>query len=225
MEQINIAIDGYSACGKSSTAKIIAKQLNFIYVDTGAMYRAVTFYFINNKIDLKDEQAVKNALSNINIEFKREQEQLFIYLNGVDVSQAIRQMEINQLVSEVSAISAVRRKMVQEQKSMARRKGVVMDGRDIASVVMPDAELKFFMIADIDIRTKRRMKELNLEDKPEIFEKTKANLLHRDHIDSTRTDSPLVQVEDAIVIDTSHITMEEQINQILSIVDKLNNTK
>ncbi len=225
MEQINIAIDGYSACGKSSTAKIIAKQLNFIYVDTGAMYRAVTFYFINNKIDLKDEQAVKNALSNINIEFKREREQLFIYLNGVDVSQAIRQMEINQLVSEVSAISAVRRKMVQEQKSMARRKGVVMDGRDIASVVMPDAELKFFMIADIDIRTKRRMKELNLEDKPEIFEKTKANLLHRDHIDSTRTDSPLVQVEDAIVIDTSHITMEEQINQILSIVDKLNNTK
>lgn len=225
MEQINIAIDGYSACGKSSTAKIIAKQLNFIYVDTGAMYRAVTFYFINNKIDLKDEQAVKNALSNINIEFKREREQLFIYLNGVDVSQAIRQMEINQLVSEVSAISAVRRKMVQEQKSMARRKGVVMDGRDIASVVMPDAELKFFMIADIDIRTKRRMKELNLEDKPEIFEKTKANLLHRDHIDSTRTDSPLVQVEDAIVIDTSQITMEEQINQILSIVDKLNNTK
>lgn len=225
MEQINIAIDGYSACGKSSTAKIIAQRLNYVYVDTGAMYRAVTFYFINNKIDLKDEQAVKNALSNINIEFKREREQLFIYLNGVDVSQAIRQMEINQLVSEVSAISAVRRKMVQEQKSMARRKGVVMDGRDIASVVMPDAELKFFMIADIDIRTKRRMKELNLEDKPEIFEKTKANLLHRDHIDSTRTDSPLVQVEDAIVIDTSQITMEEQINQILSIVDKLNNTK
>ncbi len=225
MEQINIAIDGYSACGKSSTAKIIAQRLNYVYVDTGAMYRAVTFYFINNKIDLKDEQAVKNALSNINIEFKREREQLLIYLNGVDVSQAIRQMEINQLVSEVSTITAVRRKMVQQQQLMAQKKGVVMDGRDIASVVMPDAELKFFMIADIDIRTKRRMKELNLEDRPEIFEITKANLLHRDHIDSTRADSPLVQVEGAIVIDTSHITMEEQTNQILSMVDKLNITK
>jgi len=214
-QKINIAIDGFSACGKSSTAKEVAKVLQYIYIDTGAMYRAVTYYIIRNQINYQDIEAVKNALTQIYIEFKRENGQLNIYLNDDNVSQAIRQQEINQLVSEISTISEVRKKMVQQQQTMAAKKGVVMDGRDIASVVIPDAELKFFMTADIDIRTKRRMIELNLEDTTDNFEKTKANLQHRDLIDSTRADSPLIQVEDAIVIDTSYLDFQEQVNVII----------
>lgn len=218
MRKINIAIDGYSACGKSSTAKVVAKQLNYIYIDSGAMYRAVTYYFIQHNINLNNSKEVADALKEITITFN---EQNRIFLNNEDVSDAIRQSSINQLVSEVAAISDVRKKMVQLQQAIVLNKGVVMDGRDIASVVMPNAELKIFMTASIDIRTQRRLLELNLENSIENFEATKRNLLHRDHIDSTRADSPLIQVEDAIVIDTSYLDFSEQVQQIIDEAQKI----
>lgn len=211
MSKINIAIDGYSACGKSSTAKIVAKNLNYTYIDTGAMYRAVTLFCINNNIDISNLEKLSIALNDVSLIFNDKNE---ILLNQENVSSTIRSVEVNQLVSEVSTISLIRKKMVEQQQKMAEQKGVVMDGRDIGSVVLPNAELKFFMTADIDIRTKRRMKELNLEFNDSSFQEIKDNLLKRDKIDSTRADSPLTKVDDAIVIDTTNITLEEQIDII-----------
>ncbi|QQR97485.1 MAG: (d)CMP kinase [Sphingobacteriales bacterium] len=211
MSKINIAIDGYSACGKSSTAKIVAKNLNYTYIDTGAMYRAVTLFCINNNIDINNLDKLSVALDEVSLTFNDKNE---ILLNQENVSSAIRSVEVNQLVSEVSAISLIRKKMVEQQQKMAEQKGIVMDGRDIGSVVLPNAELKFFMTADIDVRTKRRMKELNLEFNDSSFQEIKDNLLKRDNIDSTRADSPLTKVDDAIVIDTTNITLEEQIDII-----------
>jgi cytidylate kinase len=211
MSKINIAIDGYSACGKSSTAKIVAKNLNYTYIDTGAMYRAVTLFCINNNIDINNLDKLSVALDEVSLTFNDKNE---ILLNQENVSSAIRSVEVNQLVSEVSAISLIRKKMVEQQQKMAEQKGIVMDGRDIGSVVLPNAELKFFMTADIDVRTKRRMKELNLEFNDSSFQEIKDNLLKRDNIDSTRADSPLTKVDDAIIIDTTNITLEEQIDII-----------
>jgi cytidylate kinase len=215
MRKINIAIDGYSACGKSSTAKKVAEILNYTYVDSGAMYRAVTFYFLNHKVDIQSVSEVEIALQNINIKFKNINHKQHIFLNQIDVSEEIRENIVNQFVSDVSKISVVRKKLVLIQQDIAKQKAVVMDGRDIGSVVLPNAELKFFMIADIDIRTKRRMQELMLEDTIENFNQIKQNLLLRDKIDSTRNDSPLTKVEEAIEIDTSYITLQYQIDFIV----------
>lgn len=214
-KKINIAIDGYSACGKSSTAKQVAKKLDYIYIDTGAMYRAVTLYFRMHLIDIDNPDGIEKALPNIEINFRKVGDRYHTFLNGDDVEAEIRQPLIAAVVSEVAAMSNVRRKLVQQQQKMAAHKGVVMEGRDIASVVIPDAELKIFMTADIDVRTKRRQEEL-LKDSGRAFspEELKANLLHRDKVDSTREDSPLTKVPDAIVIDTTHLTLDEQIDII-----------
>lgn len=219
MKKINIAIDGHSACGKSTTAKAVAKALGYIYVDTGAMYRAVTLYFLQNHIDMTDENATKEALSKINIRFLPSEVDgaPHIYLNGEDVEQAIRQPEIAAHVSKVSAIPQVRRFLVAQQQEMGKEKGVVMDGRDIGTVVFPDAELKIFMTASPDIRAQRRLEELQAKGIRQNLEEVKANLLERDHLDSTRADSPLLQAEDAIVIDTSHLTLEEQSDRVISL--------
>ncbi len=215
MKKINIAIDGYSACGKSSTAKRVAKRLDYIYIDTGAMYRAVTLYFRLHLIDIDNLEGIKNALPNIQIDFRKVGEGHHTFLNGEDVEEEIRQPYVAALVSEVAAMSNIRKMLVEQQKKMAAQKGVVMEGRDIGSVVIPDAELKFFMTADVDVRTKRRQQEL-LQDTGRAFplEELKANLLHRDRIDSTREDSPLTKVADAIELDTTLLTLEDQINII-----------
>lgn len=213
--KINIAIDGYSACGKSSTARRVAKRLGYIYIDSGAMYRAVTLYFQQHLIDLDNLAGIEKALPMISIDFRKVGEVYHTFLNDVDVEEEIRQPTVAAIVSEVAAMSNVRRKLVEQQQKMAVQKGVVMEGRDIGSVVIPDAELKFFMTADIDVRTKRRQDEL-LKKSGKLFplEELKANLIHRDKIDSTREDSPLTKVPDAIELDTTHLTLEEQIELI-----------
>lgn len=214
-KKINIAIDGYSACGKSSTARRVAKRLGYIYIDSGAMYRAVTLYFQQHLIDLDNFAGIEKALPLISIDFRKAGEVYHTFLNDVDVEEEIRQPTVAAIVSEVAAMSNVRRKLVEQQQKMALQKGVVMEGRDIGSVVIPDAELKFFMTADIDVRTKRRQDEL-LKKSGKLFplEELKANLIHRDKIDSTREDSPLTKVQDAIELDTTYLTLEEQIELI-----------
>ena len=218
--KINIAIDGFSACGKSSTAKQVAEELGYTYIDTGAMYRAVTYYLQQHLINVHNEEGIKDALPNIEIDFKRINGELHTFLNDEDIESEIRKPYVAAMVSEVAANSDVRKKLVEQQQKMAAHKGVVMEGRDIGSVVMPEAELKFFMTADLDVRTKRRQDEL-LAKTGKLFslEELKSNLIHRDKIDSTREDSPLTQVDDAIVIDTTHLTLEKQIELI---VDKAN---
>lgn len=224
-QKINIAIDGFSACGKSSTAKQVAKKLGYIYIDSGAMYRAVTLYFQQHLIDLDNEEGIENALPKIEVNFQKVGDIYHTFLNNTDVEDEIRQPRVAAIVSEVAAMSNVRKKLVQQQQKMAAEKGVVMEGRDIGSVVIPDAELKFFMTADVDVRTKRRQDEL-LKKSGKLFplEELKANLLHRDKIDSTRADSPLTRVPDAIEIDTTHLTLEDQIeliyNKAMSFINK-----
>lgn len=222
MKKINIAIDGFSACGKSSTAKFVAQRLGYIYIDSGAMYRAVTLFLQQHLIDLDNTEGIENALPQIAIEFKKVGDKYHTFLNDADVENEIRNPRVAAVVSEVAAMSNVRKKLVEQQQKMAVQKGVVMEGRDIGSVVMPDAELKFFMIADVDVRTKRRQDEL-LQKTGKLFplEELKANLLHRDKIDSTREDSPLTKVQDAIEIDTTYLTLEKQINLICSKADEI----
>ena len=219
MRKINIAVDGHSACGKSSTARAVAQALGYVYVDSGAMYRAVTYYFLQNNISLTNPKEIDHALSNISIRFFVNsitgiQE---IFLNGLRVVDEIREMNVTEKVSEVSAISAVREAMVKEQRKIARKKGVIMDGRDIGSVVLPDAELKIFMTADPDVRAERRQKELFDNDQLVDFEVVKTNLLKRDKMDATRKDSPLVKVDDAELIDTTYMTFDEQVDQIINL--------
>lgn len=217
MKNIVIAIDGYSACGKSSTAKTVASILNYTYIDTGAMYRAVTYYFIEHYINYASPKEVQKALDNIHIDFvynpkKQESE---TYLNGLNVAMEIRKMEVSNLVSEVSTIAAVRQAMVAQQRKMGKKKGVVMDGRDIGTTVFPDAELKVFMVADFKTRAERRQKELLEADQMVGLEEVMENLKKRDHIDTTRQESPLKKSEDAIEIDTTYLTFEEQVEEIL----------
>lgn len=219
MKKIVIAIDGYSACGKSSTAKIVAAKLNYAYIDSGAMYRAVTYYFLQNYVNQTNPKAVKKALDSIHIEFHHNSRsgENETYLNGLNVESEIRKMEVSNNVSEVSALADVRSCMVEQQRKMGKKKGVVMDGRDIGTAVFPEAELKIFMTADFEARAARRQKEL-LEKKQLVdLEEVKANLSKRDHIDTTRKENPLRKAEDAHVIDTTHVTLEEQVDLILDL--------
>lgn len=221
MKKIIIAIDGYSACGKSSTAKQVASKLNYRYVDTGAMYRAVTLYFMENYIDKTNPKSVEKALDKIEITFHHNKHtgQSETYLNGLNVEKRIREMEISQNVSEVSAIKAVRIDLVKQQQKMGRSKGLVMDGRDIGSVVFPEAELKIFMTADFDVRAERRQKELFDKDQLVDLDDVKANLKQRDTIDTTRAESPLTRPEDSVEIDTTHMFFEEQVDRIVQLAD------
>ena len=218
MNPINIAIDGYSSCGKSTLAQDLAKALGYSYIDSGAMYRAVTLYILNNDLVKGDEVFdVKKALTNIKIEFKFIDDRNTTYLNGQNVEQEIRGMHVSENVSVVAAIPEVRRKLVDQQQLLGKNKGVVMDGRDIGTVVFPDAELKIFVTADIETRTKRRFDELQANNIEVSIEQIKNNLRERDFIDSTREDSPLSQANDAILIDNTYLTIDEQFQKVLNL--------
>ncbi|MBO3700672.1 (d)CMP kinase [Roseivirga sp. E12] len=221
MSKINIAIDGLSGCGKSSTAKAVAKSLYYKFIDTGAMYRAVTLYFIQHKIDLSNHEEVVEALSNIQIdfEFNQESQKNETILNQQNVEQEIRKMYVSEMVSPVSAIKEVRVAMVAQQQEMGRHKGVVMDGRDIGSVVFPDAELKVFMTASTAVRAKRRQEELAEKGETVALDDIIENLESRDHQDSTRAESPLIKVEDAIEIDTSDLRFDDQVQKVLNLAE------
>jgi len=215
MKKIIVAIDGYSACGKSTLAKALAKALHYAYLDSGAMYRAVTLFFLETKTDYHDQKAVEAALTDIEIHFERVDGQNHTFLNGRDVERDIRSMEVSEHVSPVSAISAVRRAMVRQQQAMGRRRGIVADGRDIGTVVFPDAELKIFLVADPDVRTSRRHLELAAKGIDADWNQIQQNLLDRDRIDSSRADSPLRQAADAVVMDNTLLSEEQQLGQAL----------
>ncbi|NCU05330.1 MAG: (d)CMP kinase [Chitinophagaceae bacterium] len=218
--KITIAIDGWSSCGKSTLAKQLAKELNYIYVDSGAMYRAVTLYFLRNHIDWTNEEEVIAALSDIHLAFKPNSKTggADMYLNDENVEYVIRDLVVAEKVSEVAAIKAVRSFAVEQQQQMGAGKGIIMDGRDIGTTVFPDAELKIFMTADNAVRVARRFKELYEKNPNVTIEEVKANLEMRDYIDSHREVSPLQQAEDAIVIDNSDITPEQQLQLALKYV-------
>lgn len=216
--KITIAVDGYAACGKSTLAKALAKALDYGYVDSGAMYRAVTLYFLDNNIDLEDKEAVAQALENIKIHFGMVEGMNQTFLNDKNVEQQIRSMRVSEMVSPVATISAVRRKMVALQQKLGAEGGIAMDGRDIGTVVFKDAELKLFLTASIEERTRRRLSEWASKGITNISaEQVQENLLSRDHIDSTREDSPLRQAEDAIEIDNSLLTPEEQLDYAIQL--------
>ncbi|WP_333862911.1 (d)CMP kinase [Sphingobacterium sp.] len=206
-----IAIDGFSSCGKSTLAKALAKKLKFAFIDSGAMYRAVTLYFIRRKIALDDQEAIENALKDIHIDFIPNAIKTEIHLNDEDISEEIRQMYISDKVSDVSAIKAVRVAMVAQQQKLGSRRNIIMDGRDIGTTVFPDADLKIFMTADPKVRAARRYLELTEKGEDVTLEEVVENLATRDRIDSTRAESPLRQAEDAIVLDNSNLTPEQQL--------------
>jgi len=222
-KKIIITIDGWSSCGKSTLAKQLAKSLGYIYVDSGAMYRAITLYFLRNHVDWTSTKEVKYALENITLEFihNPKSEQSEIYLNEENVEYVIRDLVVAEKVSEVAAIKEVRDYAVAQQHKMGKGKGIVMDGRDIGTVVFPHAELKIFMTADNAIRVERRFKEL-YEKNPNItIEEIKANLEMRDYIDSHREVSPLRQAEDAVVLDNTNLTEKQQFQQALKLAHNL----
>ncbi|MGV3597243.1 MAG: (d)CMP kinase [Bacteroidota bacterium] len=212
LKKIIIAIDGHSSCGKSTMARALASHLGYTFIDSGAMYRAVALYFTQNGVDKNDADQVDSALENISIQFVYNPQRgaSDTYLNGKNVEDEIRSMEVAQFVSKVSTISAVRRFLVKQQQQMGADKGLVMDGRDIGTVVFPDAELKIFLTARPEVRAERRQKELAEKGQNVPLNEVMENLLERDRIDSTRADSPLKQADDAVVLDNSDITREEQ---------------
>lgn len=212
-KKIIITIDGWSSCGKSTLARQLARELGYVYIDSGAMYRAITLFFIRNHKDWTDSSEVQSALEEIHLEFQSNHKtgQSEMYLNGENVEYVIRDLVVAEKVSEVAAIKDVRTFAVAQQQKMGTKKGIVMDGRDIGTVVFPQAELKIFMTADNDIRVQRRFREL-YEKNPNItMEEVKHNLETRDYIDSHREVSPLKQAEDALILDNSAITEKEQL--------------
>lgn len=224
-KKITIAIDGFSSTGKSTVAKGLAKKLNYVYVDTGAMYRAVTLYMMR-KLFVSDtnfdEEAIIRHLPFVSLKFIFNEEKGFgeMYLNGENVEKEIRYMEVSEQVSKVAAVTDVRKMLVDQQQEMGKEKGVVMDGRDIGTVVFPNAELKIFMTASTEKRAQRRYDEL-IERGDEVeFDAVLKNVKDRDFMDSTREDSPLIQAEDAVEFDNSEMDLEEQFDKILEIANK-----
>jgi CMP/dCMP kinase len=216
MKKIVIAIDGYSACGKSTTAKEVAKELNYRYIDSGSMYRAVTLYFLDHLVAHTNPKEVDKALQAIQLSFRvNSKGESELFLNGINVEKGIRKMRVSENVSQVSVIKEVRDAMVALQRKLGKEKGIVMDGRDIGTVVFPDAELKLFLTADILVRAFRRQKELLERDDMVDIDTIIENLEKRDKIDSTRKESPLRKADDAISIDTTHITIDEQVDEVV----------
>lgn len=215
--KITIAIDGYSSCGKSTIAKELATRLGYSYIDSGAMYRAITLYFLRNHVDLGSHAQVKDALDNITLTFafNDQRKASDIHLNDEDVEPYIRDMLVSDKVSEVAAIREVRTFAVAQQKRMGRRKGIVMDGRDIGTTVFPDAELKIFMTADPSVRVMRRFKEMYAQNTNITIDEVRHNLELRDYIDSTREESPLHRAKDAVLLDNSSLSREEQLEKVL----------
>ncbi len=215
-KKIVIAIDGYSACGKSTTARQVAGILGYRYIDTGAMYRAVTLYFLDHHVALTNPREVSKALQQIHISFKVNSKNVSeTFLNGLNVESEIRSMRVSEMVSQVSVLKDVRRALVEQQRRMGKEKGIVLDGRDIGTVVFPDAELKLFMTADILVRAFRRQRELLERDQLVDLDEVIDNILQRDKIDTGRAESPLRKADDAIMIDTTHITIDEQVDEVI----------
>ena len=216
MKKIVIAIDGYSSCGKSTMAKDLAREVGYIYVDTGAMYRAVTLFAMRNGVfdadDNIDETRLKALLPDVKLTFQMNNETKLpeVCLNGECVERDIRTLEVSQHVSPIAALPFVREKLVEQQQAMGKEKGIVMDGRDIGTVVFPDAELKIFVTASAEIRAQRRFKELEAKGMPANFDEILQNVEQRDYIDTHRETSPLRQADDALVLDNSHLTIAEQ---------------
>ena len=218
-----ITIDGFSSCGKSTLAKQLAKKLNYTYIDSGAMYRAITLYFLRNNIDISNEKEIRNALKNITLEFivNETSGNSEIYLNGENVEYIIRDIVIAEKVSDVAALKDVRTFAVAEQQKMGIHKGIVMDGRDIGTTVFPDAEIKIFMIADEAVRVERRYAEM-FDKNPNItLDEIKSNIAMRDYIDSNRKVSPLRKAADAIELDNTNLTQKEQLDFALKLVKKV----
>lgn len=220
MKKLIITIDGWSSCGKSTLAKQLAKELGYLYIDSGAMYRAITLFFLRNHIDWTDEKEVKEALSQVHLHFEYNDKsaQSEIFLNDENVEYVIRDLVIAEKVSDVAAIALVRSFAVAQQKKMGDKKGIIMDGRDIGTTVFPDACIKIFMTADIAVRVERRFKEMYAKNPNITIEEVKANLEMRDYIDSHREVSPLRQADDAILLDNTHISMKEQLHFALNLV-------
>lgn len=228
-KKITIAIDGFSSTGKSTLAKQLANHLGYVYVDTGAMYRAVAFFAMQNgyiNATSFDKGSLINSLPFVRLEFKFNSELGFaeMYLNDINVEKEIRTIEVSNYVSKVAEISEVRAKLVEQQKEMGINKGIVMDGRDIGTIVFPEAELKIFMTASAITRAERRFKELEAKGDDVSFEEVLKNVEERDYIDTHREDSPLVMADDAIEIDNSHLTRQEQFDAVLSLVDEITKT-
>ena len=222
-KKIIIAIDGWSSCGKSTLAKELAKELGYLYVDSGAMYRAITLYFLRNHVDWTDKSEVKNALKEISLEFifNEKSQQSEMHLNGENVEYVIRDLVVAEKVSDVAAIKEVRKFAVEQQQLMGKKKGVIMDGRDIGTVVFPKAELKIFLTADNAVRVERRFKEL-FEKNPNVtIEEIKANLEMRDYIDSNREESPLRKADDAILVDNTNLTARETIQKVEKLAKRI----
>ena len=229
MKNITITIDGFSSTGKSTLAKQLANQLGYIYVDTGAMYRAVTLFAMQNgyiTTDFFDKETLINSLSSIKLHFKFNPDLGFaeMYLNEVSVETEIRTIEVSSFVSKVAEVSEVRAKLVEQQKEMGKDKGIVMDGRDIGTVVFPDAELKIFMTASASTRAQRRYDELVAKGDAVTYDEVLKNVEERDYIDTNREDSPLVMAADAIEIDNSYLSREEQFAQVLELVNEITKT-
>ncbi|WP_281638345.1 (d)CMP kinase [Flavobacterium marginilacus] len=229
MKKITIAIDGFSSTGKSTLAKQLAKHLGYVYVDTGAMYRAVTLFAMQNNcigIDFLDKDKLVDSLSSIKLHFKFNPELGFaeMYLNDINVETEIRTLEVSSFVSTVAAISEVRAKLVEQQQEMGREKGIVMDGRDIGTVVFPNAELKIFMTAGADTRAQRRFDELQAKGDTVSYEEVLKNVVDRDYVDTHREDSPLVIAKDAIEVDNSYLDRKEQFEVVLELVNEVINS-
>lgn len=228
MSKIIVAIDGYSSTGKSTVAKRLAKSLGYLYVDTGAMYRAVTLFALENKFigsDAEDFVGLKSQLAELEVTFKRDKDtqQFQIHLNGVNVEEKIRTLEVSQYVSKIAAISEIREKLVEQQQLMGKNKGLVMDGRDIGTVVFPNAELKLFMTASPEKRAQRRYKELLDRGEKVTYDQVLKNVQERDFLDSTRENSPLRKAKDAVVFDNSDMGLDEQFERMFDLANRVIN--
>lgn len=223
MQQIIVAIDGYSSCGKSTIAKALAKYAGYTYVDTGAMYRATALYAIRANSAVKEFQSanVVDMLKDIHIGFIQTPNGQHVTLNGEDVEAYIRTLEVGNMASQISTIKEVRAFLVAQQQQMGKEKGIVMDGRDIGTVVFPNAELKLFLTASPEVRAQRRFDELKAKGENPVFNEVLADVNDRDYRDTHRAESPLKQAEDAVVVDNSHMTREEQMEYIIGVFESL----
>lgn len=225
-KNVIIAIDGYSSCGKSTLAKALAKKLGYVFIDSGAMYRGVTLYCLRNGLIINgnaNTELIEDSLPNINLKFhfNPATQKSDLYLNDEDVEELIRMPEIADNVSIIAAIKGVRKKLVAEQRKISQKVNIVMDGRDIGSVVFPDADIKFFVTASPEVRAERRLLELQMKGINISYEETLKNILNRDHLDSTRLESPLIRTSDSILIDTTDLTPEQQLNMALNFTSEL----
>lgn len=218
--KITVAVDGPAGAGKSSISKIVAKKLGYLYIDTGSMYRAVTWAVLQNNINVNDQEAVEDILSSLELTMEPSDESCTIYIGGQDVTDYIRTPQVNKAVSRIASYKGVRQYLVERQRIMAESGGVILDGRDIGSIVLPKAELKIYLTASVEARAKRRYLEVKGTPNEETLEAITESVMQRDHMDKNRAESPLIQVEDAVLVDSSHMTFNETVDYILTLVQE-----